>query len=376
MNGDYCNSEYFQNSEIYCHDIKSETEKYISNNSNPFNNPTEYPEFNGNYSDITQGEIQLEPDLLEYRKLKRFYSIGGWSILGQFLISNFLGTVIIYIIKKILFSMNNGADSNLISDYMSSSSIIAGINMLIYLISNVGFAFLGMKMSKISKSHLVHTRDFSFSKALQYCMSGFFLWMVSSLLSSGINDIFTHYGYSTYVMDMDGVAITGTGMVVMTFYTCIIAPLTEEIFFRGMLLRVFSKANQRFAIFITAFFFGLSHHNIPQFILAFLVGIFLAHITIKHNSIIPSIIVHMFLNSISTAFSYIEEDYGYTITAILMFSMMIMGLFMFAIFREKDKIPATTPQQSRRGICIAKKSVMFNTAIIIQVIYTFILIFM
>lgn len=374
MNGDYCNSDtYFRNSEVYYHDL-SETE-YILNDSNPFNNPTEYPDFNGNYSDVTQDEIQLEPDFLEYRKLKRLYSIGGWAVLGQFLVSNFLGIVIMYIIKNILRSMNTGADSGLISDYMSSSSIVAAINMLIYLVSNVGFAFFGMKMAKIPKSHLIHTHDFSFSKALQYCMSGFFLWTVSSLLSSGINDIFTHYGYSTYVVDMDGVAVTGTGMVLMTFYTCIVAPLTEEIFFRGMLLRVFSKANQRFAIFVTAFFFGLSHHNIPQFILAFLVGIFLAHITIKHNSVIPAVIVHMFLNSISTAFSYIGEDYN-TITAILMFSMTIMGLFMLAFFREKDKIPVTTPQQSRRGICIAKRSIMFNTAIIIQVIYTFVLIFM
>lgn len=385
MNEDYYNSEiYSLNREIHRlnKQLEEEKKRYIPDKLDPFDNPTEYTEFSGDYSDIMpeienpECEILLEPDNLEYRKIKRFYSIGGWAVLGQFLISNFLGIAIVRIIKLILLSINSGASSDIISDYINSSSILAGINMISFMIANVGFAFLGLKIAKIPKSQLVRTRDFGFGMALQYCMTAFFLWIISYFVSSGINDIFSHYGYTTYVMDMDDIAVTGTGKVLMTFYTCIIAPLTEEIFFRGMLLRVLSRTNQRFAVFATAFFFGLSHHNIPQFVLAFLVGTFLAHITLKHNSVIPAIIVHIFLNTMSTAFSYIGENTGYIFTSVIMLIMAILGFFMFALFRERDKIPSTTPEQAMRGIYVAKRSVMFDISIIVQVIYTLALIFM
>lgn len=296
--------------------IELDRQSRLPDKLNPFDNPTEYPDFSGDYSDVMpeldglECTIPLEPEDTERRKVKRFYSIGGWALLGQFLVSNIIAQLAVYIIRMVIKSGNSGIDMETISDYMESSSILAGINMLSFIIANVGFAFMGLSMARIPKSQLVRTRDFGFRKALQYCMSAFFLWTVSLFVSSGINDIFEQYGHTTYVMDMDGVAITGTGWTVMTVYTCIIAPLTEEIFFRGMLLRVFSRANQRLAVFATAFFFGLSHHNIPQFVLAFLLGTFLAHITLKHNSVIPAVIVHIFINSMSTAVSYLEENAG------------------------------------------------------------------
>lgn len=362
--------------------IQTERQDKIPDRLNPFDNPTEYPEFSGDYSDIMpelnapECTVPLEPELTEHRKIKRFYSIGGWALLGQFFVSNILARLAVYIVGMVISSRNSGVDTGIIEDYMNSSSIIAGIKMLSFVVANIGFAFTGLKMARIPKNQLVRTRDFGFGKAVQYCMSAFFLWTVSLFVSSGVNDVFEHYGHTTYVMDMDGMAVTGTGWAVMTVYTCIIAPLTEEIFFRGMLLRVFSRSNQRFAVFATAFFFGLSHHNIPQFVLAFLIGTFLAHITLKHNSVIPAVIVHVFINSMSTAVSYMEENAGFIFTSCLILVMAVMGFFLLCLFREKDKIPATTPAQSKRGFCVARCSVMFDIAVIVQVVYTFLLILM
>lgn len=385
MNEEYYNAEIsLLNNEIYrLHkQIAKEHKNKSPDKMNPFDNPTEYPEFNGDYSDIMPEldapdcKVPLEPELAERRKIKRFYSVGSWCVLGQFFISNLLTYAIVYILRMIISSINAGADMETILTYMESSSIFAGVNMLVFVISNVGFAFMGMKMTRIPKNQLVRTRNFSFGKAIQYCLISFFLWELSAIVVSGINDIFVQYGYTTDVMDMDGVAVTGTGFAIMTIYTCIIAPITEEIFFRGMLLRVFSRTNQRFAVFATAFFFGISHHNIPQFVLAFIMGIFLAHITLKHNSIIPAVIVHAFTNTMSALISYIEESTGYIFTSMLILVIALMGFFLFCVFRENNKIPATTPAQSRRGVAVAKSSVMFIIAVFVQVLYTIALIFM
>ena len=385
MNEEYYRAEISSlNYEIYRlnRQIADEHKNKSPDKMNPFDNPTEYPEFSGDYSDIMpeidapECKIPLEPELTERRKIKRFYSVGGWCVLGQFFISSLLSSVIFYVLRAVILSMNPDVDIMTVLTYIESSSIFASINMLAFIISNVGFAFLGLKMARIPKSQLVRTRNFSFGKALQYCFIAFFLWELSAIIANGIDDIFVQYGYTTDVMNMDGVAVTGTGMAVMTLYTCIIAPLTEELFFRGMLLRVFSRTNQRFAVFATAFFFGLSHHDIPQFVLAFIVGIFLAHITLKHNSIIPAVIVHAFVNTSSTLMSYIEESTGYIFTSLLILVMALMGFFLLCVFRENNKIPATTPAQSRRGLTVAKSSICFMISVIAQVLYTIALIFM
>ncbi|MBD5160163.1 MAG: CPBP family intramembrane metalloprotease [Ruminococcus sp.] len=385
MNEEYYRAEIsLLNNEIYRlnRKIAEEQKNKSPDKMNPFDNPTEYPEFSGDYSDIMPEldapdcKIPLEPELAERRKIRRFYSVGGWCVLGQFFISNLLTYAIIYILRMIIGSMNGDADAETIFSYIEGSSIFAGINTIAFIISNIGFAFMGMKLAHIPKSQLVRTRNFSFGKALQYCLIAFFLWEFSAIVAGAIDSIFVQYGYTTDVMEMDGIAVTGTGWAIMTVYTCIIAPITEEMFFRGMLLRTFSRSNQRFAVFATAFFFGISHHNIPQFTLAFIMGVFLAHITLKHNSILPAVIVHIFVNTSSTLMAYVEEFAGYIFTSMLIMVIAVMGFFLLFIFRENNRIPATTPAQSRRGITVARSSVMFMLSVFIQVIYTVLLIFM
>ena len=180
------------------------------------------------------------------------------------------------------------------------------------------------------------------------------------------------FGYASNPVDTSDYAKTGIGFAVLTIYTCIIAPITEELFFRGMLLRVLGKANQRFAVFATAFFFGLAHGNVPQFILAFTIGIFLGHITLKHGSIIPSVIVHIFLNSFSTILEEVSDtDDMFFLFAIemIMIAGAVFGLIMLISFMVNNRLPSTTPKQSRRGFSVAAGSIPFIASVMLQLAY-------
>jgi len=348
----------------------------------PFNNPTEYHDYNDDYSEVLPPiktpayKISLEPDYAERQKIKHFYAIGGWCAVLQFAASTFVAVVIVLIIRTLLEGQNPDADNVSITTYMKGSSILTSLNMLIYIAANVGCAMIGFKMAGVKASSLVKTRDYDVGKAIQYCTAAMFIWLVSVYISLGVEDIFTKYGYSTEVQDMDGYAVTKLGFVISIVYTCIIAPVTEEFFFRGMLLKVFSKANQRFAVFATAVFFGLAHGNLPQFLLAFLLGLFLAHITLKHGSIIPSIVVHIFVNTFVTVMG--ELDLSGDMEIVLNLSLEALaafGLLMLLIFRSKDKLPATTPAQSKRGFAIAKTTVGVVAAFTIQTAYMLFLVF-
>lgn len=356
---------------------KERTEAETPDPYDPFDNPTEYRQYRDDYSEVLPPiqtpayKVPLEPGYEERRRLKRFYAIGGWCAVLQFAASSAAGFFIARAVIAVLQRMNPDADGTSMYTYIKGSSILMGMNMAIYLLANVLFAFIGMKLADIKPASLIRTRNYDLGKAVQYCFIAMFIWVTSAFVSMGVNDIFEKYGYTTNVTDNEGVAVTKLGFAISAVYTCVIAPVTEELFFRGMLLRTFSKANQRFAVFATAVFFGLAHGNLPQFTLAFLLGIFLAHITLKHSSIIPAIVVHVFVNTTVTIMGELDLSDDMMIVLNLALEVVaIAGALMLLVFRSKDKLPSTTPAQSRRGLAVARGSVGVIAAFTIQAAYT------
>ncbi len=88
----------------------------------------------------------------------------------------------------------------------------------------------------------------------------------------------------------------------------VIPPIAEEFAFRGIVLQKFRKYGDSFAVFISALLFGLLHGNIVQIPFAFIVGLALAFITVKTESIIPAMITHFLINCTSVIISLIEEN--------------------------------------------------------------------
>ena len=81
----------------------------------------------------------------------------------------------------------------------------------------------------------------------------------------------------------------------------ILAPLTEEVVFRGAVLRVLLKLfGQRWhwlPIALSAVVFGLVHGNIQQFVHATLIGLILGWMYYRTGSILPGIVFHWVNNS-------------------------------------------------------------------------------
>ena len=349
-----------------------------SDKYDPFGNPTDYPGFTGDYSKICPKvgqpgySLPLEPDPEERLNLRKFYSIGGWCFLFQFVLANTGAMLLSTLISSLISGSGRLMSPAEASDYMHSSSITAGISMLVYMIFNVTVALFGMKWAGIRKSSLIHTKKFTAGKAVQYCLAALLIWVVMLYASTGIGLIFEKFGYTTKTISTAEMARTPLGFAVLTLYTSIIAPITEEFLFRGMLLRVFSKANQRFAVFATAFLFALSHKNIPQFLIAFGVGIFLAHITLIHGSIIPSIIVHIFINCFANIVQqFAQSDPGTKLVEeLIIVAFALVGAVMLLAFMGSEKLPSTTPKQSRRGFPLASSSLGVMLSVVIPLAYS------
>lgn len=359
----------------YISDMESERlSENMTDARDPFENPTEYHDYHDDYTEIQpltgtpEYKPEFEPSAMERSNLRSCYAVGGWCNLLRFFFSFSLFQIVLYIVTYILESGSPHADGSSINTYITGSSIHSGVNMLVFGLTNIGFAFLGMKISKQRMSSLLKTRDYTVFNIFEYTLIGYFLWFVSVALGQFSVNMFSSVGIE--IVSAGAAPATGMGLAVYAVYTCIVAPVTEELFYRGMMLRVFSKANQRFGIFFTALMFGLGHGNIPQFILGFIVGIFLAHITLKHNSIIPSILVHATLNTMNVTLSMFDFTvHEETILVNVGLTLAIAGFMMLLIFRIRDKIPMTTPAQVRRGTSVAASSVGVILCTAVQVIY-------
>ncbi|MFW6287619.1 MAG: CPBP family intramembrane glutamic endopeptidase [bacterium] len=86
--------------------------------------------------------------------------------------------------------------------------------------------------------------------------------------------------------------------ILMVFFAlCIVAPLFEETFFRGLVLRGLLKNLEHWtAIFFSAFLFGIIHMNIWQGIGTFFIGIAIGWVFYKTRSLYAVIFAH-FINN-------------------------------------------------------------------------------
>ena len=84
---------------------------------------------------------------------------------------------------------------------------------------------------------------------------------------------------------------------------CILAPLAEEVVFRGAVLRTMLEhweGSKRWtAIIISALLFGLAHMNPAQIPHAFLMGVLLGWIYERSRSLIPCVVLHCANNTIA-----------------------------------------------------------------------------
>jgi membrane protease YdiL (CAAX protease family) len=83
--------------------------------------------------------------------------------------------------------------------------------------------------------------------------------------------------------------------------TCILAPLLEEMLFRGIILRSFLNQYSRTrALLYSSLLFGLAHLNVYQLVIGFTLGMIAGWLYERTRSLWPSILLHASYNSLVT----------------------------------------------------------------------------
>jgi uncharacterized protein len=86
---------------------------------------------------------------------------------------------------------------------------------------------------------------------------------------------------------------------------CLLAPVLEEMLFRGVILRSFLKQYAGWvAILGSAIIFGVAHMNIYQFVVGLVLGSVLGLLYQRSRSLLPCIFLHIAYNSMLTALTH------------------------------------------------------------------------
>ncbi|MBQ8625582.1 MAG: CPBP family intramembrane metalloprotease [Agathobacter sp.] len=166
----------------------------------------------------------------------------------------------------------------------------------------------------------------------------------TSLLMSILTVIFPKW-WEEYQALMEANGLDGEVPVLMMIYSVCLAPISEELIFRGVTMRIARRAFPFWAAnIIQAVLFGVFHMNWLQGCYAFALGLILGYICERGGSIYYSILFHFLFNLWGTTSQWLNSVNEYVLSAIILGSTFIvlpLGFLMFrqGIIKKKETIP-------------------------------------
>ncbi len=224
--------------------------------------------------------------------LRRRFSMTGWVLIGYYVLMNLLCVIAMAweAGNQLLMNLRSGSfpfDFNPDALMDNGWGYVAAIGVLFFVLHGwKGPEFWKKEVFRKEKS----MKSGVFAAVLCLCMGS---QMVNSLWLSALEGIYQVFGKS--LMPMLEAVSGSSDTLSMFLYASVLAPIAEEVLFRGYILRTLEPYGRRFAIFGSAFLFGLFHGNLLQTPYAFLMGLVLGYVAMEY-SVIWAMAVHFFNN--------------------------------------------------------------------------------
>jgi len=238
-------------------------------------------------------ELTYEEYRLYQKDLRRRFSVIGWTLLAYYGIMNasvFLAAFV-ETISRMILSLSS-AGSNAIRG--EASNAVPGV-WGYFLAAAIGVVILLLwkkpsfwKKEIWAKGKPMKIADFL--PLLCIFLSGQLVYQLLMIIAETILNLF---GLSA-MAGMAAVSMDNSDFG-MFLYGGILAPITEELLFRGLIQRSLLPYGKRFAILCAAFTFGIFHGNLFQAPYAFLVGLVLGYVACEY-SIAWAMVLHMLNN--------------------------------------------------------------------------------
>ena len=126
------------------------------------------------------------------------------------------------------------------------------------------------------------------------------LMLVGNYISAALLSVFERAMGGTSLQNPVETSVESQPMWMTVAFSVILAPILEELFFRGVICKKLLALGEGYAIVLSAAFFALCHGNFFQLFYAFIIGCFFALIYVKTGKLIYSTLLHVIVNFLGT----------------------------------------------------------------------------
>ncbi len=164
-------------------------------------------------------------------------------------------------------------------------------------------------------------------------------------------DIFPEIKVSVPVKGFDG--------VVYALYMCILAPVIQELVFRGAVMKSLGEKGGKTAVLVSAILFALFHGVYITWIYAFAMGMIIGFVSLKSNSLMTAIETNILISVLLYAFmAAVSSDimFLYIPLAVVVGFFALLGLLLLAAEKlsakrkQREKLNFTALQSGWIGI--------------------------
>lgn len=214
-----------------------------------------------------------------------------------------LGVIVMFIMRILAQVINNQLYKSVYSEMSieGAYALSAFISLIFIYLIPIGFVYFILKNEQTTSEIgcFKGTKYFSRSMSTFPALYGIpftlnILMMIIIHIFIGDNDMMDSFNT---VNDLTPASFNAS--LILFVELVVIAPIFEEIWFRGIILRKLYPYGSGFAIFTSGILFGLAHGNFQQFFYTTALGICLGYIAYATKSIVAPIIIHALFNSIS-----------------------------------------------------------------------------
>lgn len=266
------------------------------------------------------------------KKMRSQFSAVGWAILAYRVLIHICNYLVLYadVVYQYVMSSFTGATKNDIINNVSGNGwgylVCIGVGILLM------FLWKGRKFCTqelFARGRPMKVGDF-FSLLAVFMMGQ----TLFSLLSMVQEWILNQFGLTAVRAIESATADYETLSIFL--YASFGAPIAEELLCRGLALRPLVDYGKRFAILMSAFFFGLMHCNIVQTPFAFVVGLVMGYVAVEYN-ILWAMVLHMINNLVigDLPVRLLGDVAGNTIAGLAIWMLAISGLIIL-IRRRHD----------------------------------------
>ena len=206
--------------------------------------------------------------------------------------------------------------------------------------------------------------SFSILSFLHYFMLFQAAQWIGGIINYPIITLFTKLGLNLSFSEeaARGGSLTNAPML---FYTILVAPLMEELVFRGVFYHRFRSYGKYFAAFCTAFFFALMHSNFLQFAPAFSMGIILFFIRDRYG--LPySILLHFSNNLLAIVVNNLSQ--GSTLIQGIYSLFLLAGLGYGIYYVVKNRTSLAEDRQYEKEHSLSLKQFFSSPLLWVDII--------